>query len=236
MKVLEQIAPVFATGAHPAADREPGIDVRDRTLIGYYRQLVIGLRQSSIETRTQIVGVTSSGAGEGVSTVAISLAAAAASMLDEQVLLVEQAVIGSLAHWLGLSTSRGIRDYLDGTADLSDCLAATAIERLSLLPAGAPPGGMARPRDTATFPMLLDALRPRFGLIVVDLPPVDAVDGCLPSVGSLDGVLLLIAAERVSGAAAHRAANRLRLAGANLLGAVLNARTEHTPDWLTRHL
>ena len=50
----------------------------------------------------------------------------------------------------------------------------------------------------------------------------------------LDGVLLIVAAERVSGPLARKAADQLRQAGADLVGAVLNECPCYLPQWIER--
>jgi Mrp family chromosome partitioning ATPase len=54
--------------------------------------------------------------------------------------------------------------------------------------------------------------------------------------GLLDGVLFVIEAERVRWQVAERTTEHLRRANVRLLGAVLNKRRRHVPEWLYRTL
>jgi polysaccharide biosynthesis transport protein len=204
-----------------------------------HQTLVVSLRELLEESgkTSLVVGITSCESGEGVSTVAMHLAKAAAQMLDLEVVLLDaHGSRPSLDLTVGISRSPGLSDYLNGTALLSDCLCSTRLERLTVLPAGAPDVGVPGDQDWNGVRALFDELRREFGWVVVDLPPVAEFGGWLSMASHLDGVLLIVAAERVSGPAARRAADRLRHVGAHLVGAVLNGCQSYLPQWLESRL
>jgi Mrp family chromosome partitioning ATPase len=67
--------------------------------------------------------------------------------------------------------------------------------------------------------------------VIVDLPTV--AKGVPAGLGSLlDGLLLIVEAERIRWQVAQRTASLLTAAGVNLLGVVMNKRPNHIPRWL----
>ncbi len=209
----------------------------DLALSGYYQRLLAGLLEPSagFDGPPQTIGVTSSRSGEGVSTVAANLAAVASQVLDRNVLLIDaHPQHPAVDRTLGVRRSPGLCDYLSGT-DLADCLHETWLDALLVLPAGVSPV-ITLPQDVQRVQSLFRDLRQGYGLIVVDLPPVDSLGCWLPLAGQLDGALLVVAAERISRQAAWRATTQLHGAGVRLRGAVLNDCPRHVPQWLARRL
>jgi Mrp family chromosome partitioning ATPase len=165
------------------------------------------------------LGVTACAPRHGVSTVAANLAITAARSGWSGVALVEaNGANPSLASAFAVPQAPGIAEVLRGDAAIESCVRETAVEGLSLLPAGC---AARRPalsdRDVQE---ILDELEREFAVIVCDLPPA-SFPGGLTWVGRLDGVLLVIGAGEVTADAALHAKRELGLAGARLLGVVL---------------
>ena len=100
--------------------------------------------------------------------------------------------------------------------------------------AGGPAGGRCPLSDMAGLPSLIKELTSDFELVVVDLPPASQSSAGLRLAGLLDGVLLVIEAERVRREDARRVSDLLVRAGAHPRGVVLNKWRQHVPDWLHR--
>ena len=73
-------------------------------------------------------------------------------------------------------------------------------------------------------------------LVILDAPPVLASPVCLGLAPTVDGVILLVEAERTRQAVAEAARDALQACGANLLGVVLNKRRFAVPAALYRRL
>jgi Mrp family chromosome partitioning ATPase len=229
---LEDVPPVLspsvdAPSVSPAADDET-------PLLAYFQRLVEVLRTRRAESGNvlQVIGVTSCGPGEGVSTVAMNLATVAAQLLEVQVVLLDaHALRPSLDRTMGISRSPGLGDYLSGTTSLSDCLCGTWLEHLTVLPVGAEHTHGPGPQGLSRLRALFSELRRDFEFVVVDLPPLTEPGGWLSMAGDLDGVLLIVSADRINGPETRRAADWLRRAGVHLLGAVLNGCEQHAQPW-----
>ena len=90
--------------------------------------------------------------------------------------------------------------------------------------------------DLSAFEGLLPVFKRDFRTVLLDLPPVAESSVWCPLVGALDGVILVIEAERTDGRTALHAKQRLLESGANILGVVFNKRRMHIPGWLYRIL
>lgn len=74
-----------------------------------------------------------------------------------------------------------------------------------------------------------------FDLVIVDLPVVDG-PGCLDWAAALDGVVLVLEAERVRWQAAARSLTLLKRCGVEVLGSVINKRRDYIPEFLYRRV
>ena len=78
---------------------------------------------------------------------------------------------------------------------------------------------------------LLQSLAAKFDLLIVDLSPLD-VAGALEWATLLDGIVIVVEAERVRWQMAARSIAVLEQAGGNVLGTVINKRRDYVPQWL----
>jgi len=78
---------------------------------------------------------------------------------------------------------------------------------------------------------LLQTLTSKYDLLIADLPAVNA-PGSMEWAPTLDGMLLIVEAERVRWQVAARGVRLLEQAGGRVLGSVINKRRNHIPDWL----
>jgi Mrp family chromosome partitioning ATPase len=198
-----------------------------------YYSLVHWLRTVGIASGVapRLLGVTSCTRGSGVSTVAANVAIAAAQISEEPVLLLD--LTGSQGVPRGELGRSGDDHLSDSPADpwSNQRVRPTSVANLSVLSvasAAEPPGGAL---DAGRIHDLLEGLENDFGFVVVDLPAVES-SLCFVAAGLLNGVLLVMEAERTRGHVAARAKQRLIDANANLLGVILNKHPQHVPSWL----
>ena len=181
------------------------------------------------------LGVTSCQSGEGVSTVAAHLALAAAGMGESQVLLADANFARPcVPRIFGVRGRPGLAELLRDHCTLPEVLQPSPAPNLKLLAAGKPAAGIARTYDAAGLPGLLKELAADFELVVVDLPAAGQAAAALRLARLLDGVLLVVEAERVHREFARRVCGLLRRAGARPVGVALNKWRQRVPDWLDR--
>jgi Mrp family chromosome partitioning ATPase len=195
-----------------------------------FERLGLGSQASKPTCRT--LGLTSCSRGEGVSTVAAQLAVTAARSLCKPVALVDCNLSDPAAHRLfNLPIGPGLRDALWEPAPVQQFLQPGGVPDLFVLSAGRAEHGAALAFSSPNLVHLLEDLRDSFALIVVDLPTFS--HGVPSGVGALlDGLLLVIQAEKVRFEAAQRTMAAMRSTGINLLGAVMNKRQHYVPKWL----
>jgi capsular exopolysaccharide synthesis family protein len=213
-----------------AALHEPeGSEAREpfRTL---WRRL-LGPRNGAV-TAGQTLGVTSCLRGEGVSTVAAGLAAAAA--VDGQSLVLVDANLErpALHRVFHLDSSPGLADALRGDARLEELVQASTLTNLSILTAGTIQSSGAWCCESSMLTALVQALKRAFPLVLFDLPALETGSITTACAGLLDGLLLVVEAQRAPWKVVQREKELLTRAGVPLIGAVLNKRPDYVPGWL----
>ena len=224
-RVREYTPPVPPTG--PAAGGSNGVlgvDQED------YQKLRASLVSIAVPSGLHTVLVTAPNHGEGATTVSIGLASALGREREARVLLIEGNLrTPSFRVNLPVSASAGFAEFAAGRA-APEALA-TRIDGLnfSVIEAGTPPW----PRvDLEIIDGLLTRLRPQFDFIVIDGPPVNAYADASVLASRVDGVILVVEADRTPVADAETAKRQLAKVGARILGAVLNRRRSYIPAFL----
>jgi Mrp family chromosome partitioning ATPase len=183
------------------------------------------------------LGITSCYRGEGVSTLAVHLAATAACYEGQRVVLVDcNLARPSAARTFELEADGGLLEALSHPEAPQRFVQASGVRGLSVLQVGRTNGSAAEIWDTGGFRGILEALKRDFQLVVCDMPAAshNGLGGHLA--GMMDGVLLVVEAERVRREVIRRTIEELERSGVHLLGAVLNKRRHHVPAWLYRTL
>src|SRR3954447_249549 len=180
--------------------------------------------RTNIEFLTDVGGtvlqVTSPDAGQGKSTVVANLGAAFASVGVETLIVDADLRRPYQQNIFGLARDGGLSNLLV-MPDRPPEVQSTQFPDLSVLTSGPIP-----PNPTELvhirFRATLDELRAPNRLILIDSPPVLPVSDARLIAPHADGVLFVVAAGRERPAALKSALEKLSLAGANLLGIVLN--------------
>ena len=194
-----------------------------------YTALLSSVRLNA-PTRSGIaILVTSTQPNEGKTTVASCLAITA-SLAGQRVLLVDGDLRRpSLGAAAGLDGAAGLTEILQGEHEASD-----AVHLIDLFEAAHDAGQfavMAAGRKSATFLPAVDwcaaralfqPLTRRFDLVLVDSPPILAVNDALLLTGIVDGVLLVIDAGSADRDEVRRVKDQLVAIGTPVIGAVLN--------------
>ncbi len=194
---------------------------------------------SSEQGPPRLVGVTSGARGEGVSTVAAGLAQAALATSGEaSVLLIDaHGKHPTLHHRFDVGLAPGLGEVLAGECDLHAAIKRLSSPGLSLLTAGA----VALEDVTAAAlaegcERLINAIAAQYDTVVVDLPPAGAELLAQPLPRHLDGVVLVVEAERERWQAVQKTAEALAQSQVRIFGIALNKRPNHIPGWLYRRL
>jgi capsular exopolysaccharide synthesis family protein len=107
----------------------------------------------------------------------------------------------------------------------------TAVDGLYLIPRGTVPPDPACLLGSHKMQEMLQSLRTRFDLVLIDTPPAIAVSDAVDLSVQCDGVLLVLRAQRTPTNALQRVAKRLQAGGAQLIGTVLVGANMRHPEY-----
>lgn len=187
-----------------------------------YRALRTNIEFSSVDTKTQVIMVTSAGPAEGKSTVIGNLAVAYAQN-DRSVLLIDADMRKPTVHrTFQLSNRNGLSTFLSRQAGLENVIQESEVPNLYVMTAGPIPPNPAEMLGSKSMSSLLDMLREQFDIILIDSPPVLAVTDAQLLASQSDGVLLVVNAGKVKKDIAVKAKENLSRVNARILGVVLN--------------
>ena len=183
------------------------------------------LRTNLIFTGSNIraVSLTSFSASEGKSTLSFQLAASIAQA-GKRVLLVDADLRKSvLAARLHLhNKTEGLSHFLSGQANANELIYETDVPKLYIMFAGTRVPNASELLGGENFPKLIEALKDVFDYVIVDAAPIGQVIDCAVMAPALDGVLLVVDATHNSYKLERRVKQQLEMAGAKILGVVLN--------------
>lgn len=195
-----------------------------------YQKLRASLISLSVPSGLHTILVTAARHGEGTTTVALGLANALAREKDARVLLVEANLRRpALSALLSLTSASGLVDFASGRAAAEAI--ATRLEEfnISVVPAGSAVGVQI---NFDLVEALLGRLRPQYDFIIVDAPPVNSYADASMLATKVDGVILVVEADRTPIVEAETAKRQLDKVGARILGVVLNRRRSYIPAFL----
>jgi len=172
------------------------------------------------------LGLTSCYRGEGVSTLAAQLALEAATFDGRRVLLVDANLADPSAHrTFEIEPAPGLADCLLSGEQPAACWKTCGEDGLAVLPAGNATGRQVEVYHRDALAELVVSLKASFDLVVFDLPAAGDAWSVVRLASLLDGVVLVVEAQRVRGQVARRITEQLGRANVRLLGAVLNKHT-----------
>lgn len=169
-----------------------------------------------------VVMLASSAAREGKSALAVMLAQSARARGWSAIVLDCDIHRSRLVRSLGLRPTAGLADVLNGQASAADAIV-TLPSGPSILPA-IPSGsdGGADLFATERFGALVDELRATFDLVLIDTPPVQAVNEASLIAPVTDCVLYLVLWRKTNRALVRTGLQTLQRTGARVEGIVLN--------------
>jgi capsular exopolysaccharide synthesis family protein len=195
-----------------------------------YRILRHVVERRHTEGGTAVVAVTSPSGGEGKTTTAINLAGSLAQAADHRVLLVEADLTrpGVVAQLRMSSTGVGLAEAItDSARRLDELCQPVPGFNLWVLPAGHP---VMAPYEILRSPRVADLLaeaRHRYDYVIIDTPPVIPCPDYRLLEPSIDGVILVVAADKTPREMMDRALDLLERS--KTLGVILNGET-HQAD------
>jgi capsular exopolysaccharide synthesis family protein len=185
------------------------------------RQLRANLQYVDSDRAAQVIAVTSAVPGEGRSATACSLALLFAES-GRRVLVVDAELRRPrLAAFLGRENAAGLSTILAGGASVDQALQPWGAG-LWLLSAGHSPPNPSELLSSPRMAEVVEELRGRFDIVIVDCPPLLAVTDAAVIAARSDGALLVVRSRKTKNAQVTAAARALHAVDARILGCVLN--------------
>jgi succinoglycan biosynthesis transport protein ExoP len=197
-----------------------------------FRMLQVNLRFARDEPVRSVL-VTSSRTGEGKTTIAWNLAAAAASGGLSVALVEADLRRPSLADRYELESAPGLAEALQGEVSISAAMqtilpmAANANlvghpRAMHVIVAGQPAPNPWALMQSSVMVRILDVLRKDHDIVVIDTPPIPHVADAISLLRHVDGVLVTASVNSTRGPEAGRLRDQLEALDAKVLGVVAN--------------
>ena len=171
----------------------------------------------------KVLAVASAVSREGKTSLASHLAVSVARATKESTLLIDADLRKPGIHDLfDVALSPGLAQLLGGQCQFDEVLAIDSMPHLHIMPAGELATNPHVLLGNGALTAVLNEARERYRYIIVDSPPVLPVSDALVIAKACDATLISTMRDVSRGPQVRRACERLKAAGANLIGAVLS--------------
>ncbi len=186
---------------------------------------------------SRVIQFTASRPGEGTSTIVRALGKVLATRLRRSVLILDANEARPEQHLhFGVDSGVGWHDLAMRGAPVDAAIHRTSFRNLAVSPLSAAASSVAAFLDGCHARRILAELRTRFDVVLVDAGPVPLCAGALTFAGSVDGVVLVVEAEKTRAPSVLSAKASIERMGGRVLGTVLNRRRFHIPKAIYRWL
>lgn len=179
------------------------------------------LAPESRNLRTLVV--TSAVSREGKTSLAASLAGSLARSLREPILLIDADMRAPDLHEMfDVPLEPGLAGILGGACSLADALITDANQNVHFLPAGRLTVNPHLLLHSSRWSSLLSEVSSQYRYVIIDAPPVLAASEALILASSVEGTLVCAMRDISRGPQLRSACDRLRNAGARILGTIIS--------------
>ncbi len=189
-----------------------------------YSNIRTNIEFSMYEHNAKTIVVTSPTAGEGKSTMITNLAFSLAQE-GKKVLIIDSNVRHpSIHHYFKMKNVVGLTNVLVGQKPLSEAITITE-HNIAVITSGPIPANSTQLFASSVMIELLDAVKEQFDVVLLDSAPVLEGMDTKTFAGRCDGVILVVSRGKTENDEAIEAKQILDVAKANVMGIVLNAKT-----------
>lgn len=186
-----------------------------------YRSIRTALTFASATGSPKVLQVTSSAAGEGKTTTALSMAIAY-TQAGSKVLMVDCDLRNPTLHKeLNLANDVGLTNYLAAGFKPSDVVQKATISNLWVLPTGPIPPNPAELLSSGKMLDFVTTAAGRFDMVIIDSPPVLGLADALVIASMAEATMLVVDAGVTRTGSIEGSLKRLRRTRANVIGTVL---------------
>jgi capsular exopolysaccharide synthesis family protein len=186
-----------------------------------YRTLRTNLLYAFVDDPPTVIVLTSSGQGEGKSTICANLGVVLAQA-GKRTLIIDGDFRKPMLHaFFGLRNIRGLTEVLARMYSLQEVWS-EPLTGLKVVPVGSIPPNPTELLSSQRLSELLASVREEFDYVLIDAPPVLLVSDAAIMAKQGDGVLLVLDAQKTRKWALQESIRNLEAIGANVLGTVVN--------------
>ena len=187
-----------------------------------FRTLRTNIQFSSLDTELKSIVVTSSGSGEGKSTVMANLAITMAESGKRVILIDCDLRKPSIHKKMGVTNSVGLTNVLVQNIKKEDCMAESTVKNLFILTSGPIPPNPAELLGTKKMRDFIEDLKNEFDMVLIDAPPVLAVTDAQILSTIADGVIFVASYGEAQKNAMVDAKELIDKVGGKVIGIVFN--------------
>lgn len=212
----------------------PGIEFSlEHEMVALYQTIVSAL--PDIDHRSILfIG---SRSNEGTSTIARQLAKAVSLRMEKAVLLIDLDRSRPDLHvYANLKPEFDSEDASENGTPVEKSLCRVEESSLYVMPLFQRTMITPRTLDTAKGEAFWKPIQERFDLVIVDAPPATLFPDGLAIVSQVNGVILVVEAEKTRWQIALNVKERIEKHGGNILGIVFNKRRFYIPEFIYRYL
>lgn len=187
-----------------------------------YRAVRTNLQFASAGRDINCISFTSATPSEGKSATSSNIALAMAQD-DKKVLLIDADMRKPVQHQIFGLFNKGLSNCIAMNMSLDEAIQPSDHPNLDILASGPVPPNPSELLGSQKMDELLQQVKNIYDYVLVDMPPVLAVTDAAVLSPKVDGIVFVIKSGKILPDEAKLAKSRLEQAGANILGAVLNA-------------
>lgn len=196
-----------------------------------FRTLRTNIQYSSLDNALRSIVVTSTGSGEGKSTVVANLAITIAQS-GKKVIIVDCDLRKPTIHKkVGVPNTEGLTNVLVQDKKIEECIVATKVSNLYALTSGPTPPNPAELLGSKKLKHILNELSKVFDMVILDAPPVIAVTDAQILSTIVEGVLLVSSYGHTEKLGLLKSKELLDKVGAKILGVVMNKVPEKSDSY-----
>lgn len=187
-----------------------------------YRILRTNIEFNRKNPENNAITVVSGGAGEGKSTTLVNLAYICAQGGYTTLMIDADLRRPRLHTFFDISNSVGLSNYLTTNLELEDVIVQTPIDNLYFMPSGALPADAAGILNSRRMSELIQDVKQRFDLVLVDSPPILGVSDASVLASEVDLTMIVVQHRKLPRNMLVRVKSAVENVGGTIIGVVLN--------------
>ena len=208
-------------------------------LVEEYQRMKHKILHSDPSLVMKAILFSSPGRGEGNSTVLVQFARTLAAEGNRVLLVDGNLRAPSLHKAFHLPRENGLTEMIFSRSpfrNISQFLKETTLDNLWVITSGNAFPNPASILESSYLEILIGEVKVHFDWVLFDSPPVTSYSDSVALARAVDGVVLVVQAEKTRWEVVQEIQGRLEHGGGRILGVVLNKRQFHIPNWLYKSI